>query len=189
MKNNDAYLYRFTRPIITFLFKLFFRPQIKGQENILDNNCVLAGNHTSILDCLLLISSTKRSIHFLAKKELWDFPKGIIFSHMGLIPVDRTIHDKEALIKAYEYLNNGSMVLVFPEGTTEKEKKLLPFKIGAVKMSYETNSKLVPFVIKGEYKLFRKGITIEFLKHLTINKNLTDENDYLREIIKQRLEG
>lgn len=93
MKNNDAYLYRFTRPIITFLFKLFFRPQIKGQENILDNNCVLAGNHTSILDCLLLISSTKRSIHFLAKKELWDFPKGIIFSHMGLIPVDRTIHD------------------------------------------------------------------------------------------------
>ena len=167
MKNNDAYLYRFTRPIVSFLFKLLFRPQIKGQENILDNNCVLAGNHTSILDCLLLISSTKRSIHFLAKKELWDFPKGIIFSHMGLIP----------------------MVLVFPEGTTEKEGKILPFKIGAVKMAYETSSKIVPFIIKGEYKLFRKRITIEFLKPLTINKNLTDENDYLREIIKQRLEG
>lgn len=192
MEKNDARLYRITRPIITVLFKFFFRPTIKGVENISDGKLVLAGNHTSILDCLLLISSTKRSIHFLAKKELWRFPKNIIFAHMGLIPVDRSIHDKNALLSAYEYLNNGSLVLVFPEGTTEKGRGVLPFKIGAVKMASVTNSKITPFVIKGKYKIFKKSISIEFLKQLTINKDnkdLSEENEALEKIIKKELEG
>ena len=189
MEKNDARLYRITRPIITVLFKFFFRPTIKGVENISDGKLVLAGNHTSILDCLLLISSTKRSIHFLAKKELWRFPKNIIFDHMGLIPVDRSIHDKNALLSAYEYLNNGSLVLVFPEGTTEKGRGVLPFKIGAVKMASVTNSQITPFVIKGKYKIFKKSISIEFLKQLTINKDLNEENETLEKIIKKELEG
>ena len=46
-----------------------------GKENIIKNGrCILAGNHTSNLDALLIMSSTKRTIRFLAKKELY---KGI----------------------------------------------------------------------------------------------------------------
>lgn len=187
--NDNKILYRITRPIISFLFKIIYRPNIKGLENITDKRLVLAGNHTSILDCFLLMSSTNRSIHFLAKKELWKFPKNIIFAHMGLIPVDRSIHDKNALTCAYEYLNSESLVLVFPEGTTEKNRGLLPFKIGAVKMAYETNSKITPFVIKGKYKILKKNISIEFLKQISINNNLSEENRALEKIIKERLEG
>lgn len=189
MKKTDALLYQITRPIVTFIFKFLYKPTIIGIENIKEGKLVLAGNHTSILDCFLLMSTTKRNIHFLAKKELWSFPKSIIFAHMGLIPVDRSIHDKSALTSAYQYLNNEALVLVFPEGTTEKGRGLLPFKIGAVKMSLETESLLTPFVIKGEYKLFKHSISIEFLKPIKVNNNLSDENKRLEELIKSRLEG
>lgn len=182
---KDAFLYKITRPIITFLFKLFFRPKIVGIENIpKDGKIILAGNHTNNLDCLLLISSTKRNIHFLAKKELWDGFKGIIFSHMGLIPVDRSIHSSEPLKMAEKYLDNGLCVLIFPEGTTEKKGDMLPFKIGTVKLAKDTNTLVVPFIIKGEYKLFSKDLTIKFLKPIEIKGNFDEENNRLYNIIR-----
>jgi len=85
-------LYRIVRPIITILFKIFFHPTIIGKENIPENKkIILAGNHTNILDSLLLISSTKRTIHFLAKYELTKGPLGFIFKNMGIIPVNRKV--------------------------------------------------------------------------------------------------
>ena len=72
MKYNDVLLYKILRPIITFLFKMLYRPKILGNENIpKTGRIILAGNHTNNLDCAMLISSTKRNIHFLAKAELF----------------------------------------------------------------------------------------------------------------------
>lgn len=189
-KKDDAVLYRILRPIITIIFKVLYLPQIEGIENIpKDKRVVLAGNHTSNLDCLLLISVTKRSIHFLAKSELWKFPFRIIFAHMGLIPVNRQEKSHNSLVEAYKYLNNDSLVLVFPEGTTEKKRGLLPFKIGAVKMAQETNSEIVPFVITGKYRLFRRSIKIKFLPPIMVKDELESENNNLRNIIKNELEA
>ena len=57
-----SWLYRFLRPIFTFLMKLLFRPIYIGLENIpKEGRVVLAGNHTGYLDCGFLISSTKRT--------------------------------------------------------------------------------------------------------------------------------
>ena len=68
---KEPVLYKIVRPIIKIVFVVLFRPKIIGLENInKDGKLVLAGNHTSYLDCLLLISSTKRVIHFLAKDSL-----------------------------------------------------------------------------------------------------------------------
>ena len=150
---------------------------------------MLAGNHTGILDCILLGICTKRGIHFLAKKELWTGPKKIFFSNLGLIPVDRSIHDKSSLDKAYKYLESEKAIGIFPEGTTEKGRGLLPFKIGAVKMANVTNTKIVPFVITGKYiPLFNK-LSITFLEPIEIkSNNLEEENNKLRNIIKSALE-
>lgn len=186
---HDALLYRLLRPIITFLSKIIFTPKIIGCENIpKEGRIILAGNHTSNFDCALLISSTKRSIHFLAKKELWSGLRKIIFSHMGLIPVDRSKKNHDALEKSYEYLNHEKVIGIFPEGTTEKNRGLLPFKMGAVKMAKETNTKIVPFVIKGKYKLFSKTLTIQFLKPITVQKDLEVELKKLRKIIQSNME-
>ena len=91
-------LYRFVRFIGVPIFKLLYRPTIIGSENIPSSNrVVLAGNHTHNFDCALLISSTKRIIHFLAKDELHHSKLGWFFKSMATIPVNRRTKDKEAL--------------------------------------------------------------------------------------------
>ena len=80
------YLYYILRPVITILMKLLFRIEIKGDENIpINSGFILAGNHKSNFDCVLLISSMKRMIRFVAKKELIDGKLGFFFKKMGYI--------------------------------------------------------------------------------------------------------
>ena len=183
-KYNDVLLYKILRPIIKYLFKTLYRPKIIGSENIpKSGRIILAGNHTHNLDCAMLISSTKRNIHFLAKVELFKGFKKILFSNMGLIPVNRKIKDKNVLIHAYNYLEKEKVIGIFPEGTHGKGK-ILPFKIGAVKMAYETKSDIIPFSITGKYKIFSKDLKIVFGKPIKVkNSNLEKENEKLRNIV------
>ena len=84
------------------------------------------------------------------------------------------------------YLENEKVIGIFPEGTFSKTNELLPFKIGAVKMAYDTNTKIVPFAITGKYRLFSKNLKIEFGKPLSIlNSNLDLENKNLRNLISK----
>lgn len=185
MKNNkDVVLYKILRPIVTILFKVLYRPKIIGKENIKKiGRIILAGNHTNNFDSVLLISSTKRNIHFLAKIELFRGIKKILFNNLGLIPVDRSKKDHNVLKKAYDYLENEKVIGIYPEGTFGKGK-ILPFKIGAVKMAYETNTEIVPFAITGTYKLFSKDLKIVFDKPVKIkSKDLEKENEKLRNIV------
>lgn len=185
MKYKDNLFYNIIRPILTFLFKLFYRPKIINKDFIPNTGkIILAGNHTNNLDCVLLLSSTKRQIHFLAKKELLEGPKRIIFSNMGIIPVDRKIKDKSVIPTAKKCLENELVIGIFPEGTTEKGiNKLLPFKLGTVKLSYETDTYIVPFKISGTYKLFSKDLKIIFDKPIKSTKDLELSNKKLYNII------
>ena len=184
---KESLFYKVIRPIITGFTRFFLRPKYYGLEYInKEGRIILGGTHTNILDCLVLISSTKRCIHFLAKDELFHGIKKIIFANLGLIPVNRKIKDKEALDMAIKYLEDDKVIGIFPEGTTEKGRGLLPFKIGAVKMASVTGSKIVPFVIKGKYKLFSKDLRIVFGKLIMVESNdLDSENERFRnEIIR-----
>ena len=187
----NAWGYTLVKPIVKLLFYTLYRPTIKGRENIPKNGpFVLAGNHTKWLDSVMLVSVTpKNQVHFLAKEELWHGKGWIVVKAMGCIPVNRKIHDKDALIKAYEYLNNGSCIGIFPEGTINRtDDIIMPFKYGVVKMCKETDATLVPFVITGKYKLFKKGVTIEFLKPRKVTGDLELENEKLMRDVKEKLE-
>ena len=186
---KEAKLYNILRPLVTSFYKVFFTPTIIGTENIpSDGRIILAGNHTSNFDAPLLICSTKRNIHFLAKKELWDGPKKIIFANMGLIPVDRKTKDGNALIQAERVLKNEKVIGIFPEGTTEKTGKMLKFKKGAVKMAIDTDTLIVPFVITGKYKFLSKDLTIKFLKPIKCSGDIKEETERLMNIIKKERE-
>lgn len=183
--------YRIVRPIVRFLFLSLFRPRIKGIENIPKNeNYILAGNHTKWLDPVMLVAIVKDEIHFLAKDSLFKGITKPIVKGMGAISVNRKIHDHQALENAIDALRKGDVIGIFPEGTINREKKepTLPFKIGAVKMANTTNTKIIPFVITGKYKVFSSTITIEFLKPRTISNNLDLENEKLRDEINKKLE-
>ena len=186
----DPLLYRITRPIIKIFINIIFRPKYIGLENIPESgSVVLAGNHTKIFDPLLIMSCTKRTVHFLAKDELNKGFKKLIFKNMGIIPVNRRIHDKDALRKAKDFLSNGALIGIFPEGTVNKTvKTILPFKIGAVKMAHDTGSLVVPFTIKGKFRLFN-NLRIEFFKPYKIKSDdLSYENKKLMDIISKSLE-
>ena len=186
---KDETLYKIARPIIKVLFNFFYRPTYIGRENIPSSGgFVLAGNHTSYLDPLLLMSCYDKTIHFLAKDSLVKGVKGLVFKHMGIIPVNRKIHDKDALRNAKKALNNKKVIGIFPEGTINRtEDMTLPFKIGAVKMAKDTDTLLVPFTITNKYKLFRKSVTIEFYKPYKVVDELDIENNKLRSFISNEL--
>ncbi len=179
---EEPKFYRMVRPIISFLFKVIYRPTFEGIENIpKEGSVVLAGNHTNNFDCLLLISATSRTIHFMAKNSLIKGIKKFLFKGMGIIPVDRSKKDPASLEKAISLLNEKKVVGIFPEGTINKTEDItMPFKFGAVKMAHETNATLVPFVITGSYHPFRKSIHVQFLENYHLTQNLEIENDKLR---------
>ena len=87
-----------------------------------------------------------------------------------------------------EILNEDGMIGIYPEGTINRTDDLtMPFKIGAVKMSNDTDSLLVPFVITGKYKMFKKSVKIEFLKCRKISNNLDFENEKLMKAIRKKV--
>lgn len=189
MKIKDTIFYKIIRPLVTLYIKLFYRPTVIGIENIpKTGRVVLAGNHTKWLDPVMLVGITKRQIHFLTKDELFHGVTKPIIKAMGCIPVNRKIHDQDALNKTYEFLNKDLCIGIFPEGTINRTKDvIMPFKFGAVKASNKTNAPLVLFIITGEYKLFRRTIKIEFLKPLSISSDLEKENNRIMEIVKDKL--
>lgn len=189
---KEPLFYRFiAKPLIVILIRIFYRPKVIGIEKIpKTGRIILAGNHTNNLDSVMVSAINKRVVHFLAKDSLLKGFKGLIFRHMAIIPVNRSIHDKDALNKAIEVLNEEKVIGIFPEGTVNKTKDLiLPFKIGAVKMASVTNTKIIPFVISGKYKLFNNKLCIEFLDSITISKNkdLTNDNEKLMQIISEKI--
>lgn len=188
---NNTIFYKIIRPILKVLFKVLFHPRIIGIDNLpKDKNYVLAGNHTKWLDPIMLIAIIPKQVHFLAKDSLFKGITKPFLKGVGAIPVNRKIHDHQALESAIKALKEKDVIGIFPEGTINREKKTptLPFKIGAVKMANVTNTSIVPFVITGKYKLFSSKVTIEFLKPRKISDNLEKENQMLREEIDKKLE-
>lgn len=182
--------YNIIREFLRIMVFLFLHPKVKGRENIKgEGSIVLAGNHTKWLDPLLLIATVPRKIHFMTKIELFKGIEGLVVRNMGCIPVNRKIHDGDSLKSAKEELRKGEVVGIFPEGTINRtDDVVMPFKIGAVKMSNDTDSLLVPFVIKGKYNIIGKSVSIEFLKGRKISGNLDVENKKLMNEISKKLE-
>ena len=86
-------------------------------------------------------------------------------------------------------LCSGKTIGIFPEGTINRgDGIILPFKIGCVKMAFDTKSQVVPFVIKGKYNIFGKSVSIKFLEPFTpSDDNLDYENNKFMDLIKNEL--
>lgn len=183
MRSKDKmYAYRFLRPILGGLFRLYYHPQIIGKENIPKEGAILiVGNHKHLFDQCLAIIATKRPIHYMAKKEYFDGKFAWFFKMVGCIPVDRSKKDENAKSKALEVLQQGFALGLFPEGTRNKtEKLLLPFKYGAVSMASKTDSYLVPFGITGEYKFRSRNLMIRFGNPFKVQGDLEIANKKLK---------
>lgn len=188
MKTNKNYLYKVCKVIYSLLLKILFRPKAYGIENIpKTESLIFAGNHKHALDPIVVMTYADRIVHYMAKEELFKGLHGILFKKIGLIKIYRNRSNPHAIIEAEKILNNGGTIGIFPEGTRNKtDKELLKFRHGTAVIAKKTNTKIVPFAIKGNYKLFRRGLKIEFGKPIDIsNMEIEEANEYLRnEVLK-----
>ncbi len=181
MKKLKTWGYKLFKPILGFIFKSYYKPIIINKENIVkEGPIIICGNHMHILDQCSVIISTKRIIHYMAKKEYFDGNFKWFFKITGCIPVNREIKDENAKLQAINVLKNNGAIGIFPEGTRNKTKEfLLPFKFGAVSLAKKTNATIVPFGISGEYKKGSK-LMIRFGKPFKVNNmSLEDANKKL----------
>lgn len=187
MKTKEKmYAYRFLKPILGTIFKLYYHPKIIGKENIpKEGPIIIVGNHKHLYDQCLAILATKRPIHYMAKKEYFDGKMAWFFKLVGCIPVDRSKKDENATKQALEVLDQELALGLFPEGTRNKtDKFLLPFKFGAVSMAQKTNATIIPFGLTGEYKFRSKTLTIRFGSPLKVGKNLEKGNKDLEKAVE-----
>ena len=195
MKKLNSRGFKLCRAILGPIFKWYYKPTIINKEVIPKEGPILiVGNHKHLFDQCLAIISTKRVIHYMAKKEYWDSKKTAWFFDLaGCIPVNRQTKDNDAKNAAVEVLKNGGAIGLFPEGTRNRTNEiLLPFKFGTVKMAQETGATIVPFGISGEYvKGKNNNLTICFGKPFKVGKkdSLEQANEKLRnevgKLIKQ----
>lgn len=191
MKKKKAFLYKILRPFFAIAFSVFFHPTIENKQYIpVEGAAVIAGNHMHALDPILVDASTKRVVHTLAKKDLHDGVFGWFFKAIGTIPVDlHASRNKEALLTAVEYLNDGALINVSPEAKRNyTDEILLPFKPGAVVMAQRTGCKIVPYAITGKYRFRSNDLKITFSEPIEVSSFTVEQaNELLFERVKKLL--
>ena len=194
MKEEHKKGYIFLKTVLKFPFKLWYNPKIIGASNIPQKGAIIiCANHKHLMDQCPILISTKRMVHYLAKKEYFDGKFAWFFKMAGCISVNRSIKDTEASNHAIELLKNGHVVGLFPEGTRNRTKDfLLPFKFGAVSMAKKTDAYIVPVGITGEYKFRSKDLTIRIGTPFKVNNlSLEEANEKLKKeissLMKQNL--
>lgn len=179
--------YRVLKPILSPIFRLYYNPKIIGKDVIpKDGPIIIVGNHKHVMDQCSVIISTKRIVHYMAKKEYFDGKLSWFFKITGCISVDRSIHDQSAKDSALSILNSGGAVGLFPEGTRNKtDAFLLPFKLGTVSMAQKTGATIVPFGVTGDYKFRSKNLVVRFGEPFKVEKDedLNEANKKLEEAI------
>jgi len=147
----NARLYRTTRDLLGGLVKRFFRAEWHGVEHVPEQGAVvLACNHLSNLDPVLLGAACPRQISYLAKIELFRVPIiGSLVGRYGAIPLRRGASDPEALRLANRVLESGCVLALFPEGTRSRDGSLKPFRFGAARLALRHAAALVPVAIVG----------------------------------------
>ena len=113
--------YQTGRKVVKGLFIPLYHPKIIGKDFIPKNGpIILCGNHLHVWDQVPVICSTKRTIHWMAKKEYFDSKMAWMYKGFECIPVDRYNNPHESKEIAIKYLKNGEAVGIFPEGTRNK---------------------------------------------------------------------
>jgi len=152
-------LYWFVALFLRGLFQIFFRPQVRGQENIpLYGPVLVAPIHRSNLDFAFTLFISPRKVFFMAKDSLFKVPVlGSALIQLGAFPVKRGTVDREAMRSAEEILNAGHALILFPEGTRKYGPHVEPLHDGAMFIASRTGATVVPVGISGTDRALPDG--------------------------------
>jgi 1-acyl-sn-glycerol-3-phosphate acyltransferase len=110
--------YRAAAVVVKPLMRAWFRMRVEGAAHVPPNGpLILASNHRSNMDPVLLAAAVRRPVAFMSKAELFVWPLGTILRLIGQFPVQRGGIDREALRRTSAALAQGWVLGLFPEGT------------------------------------------------------------------------
>ena len=142
--------YFLARCVVTVLFKILFRFQVIGKENVPKTGRLLVcANHSTMADPIFLAAAIPgRQMKFVAKAELFENKLfGNFLKSLGAFPISRGTGGAEGIQTAMRFLNDGHAVCMFPEGTRSKTGELLNPKNGAAMLVARTACTVLPVAI------------------------------------------
>jgi 1-acyl-sn-glycerol-3-phosphate acyltransferase len=150
----EGFFYNFVRMFFKILFSLYNRLSVKCMERLPnDKNVIVACNHCSNLDPLIIGVAFPRRLRYFAKEELFrPFLFGKIIRILGAVPVSRADSSAAAALKGFlKLLEEGHDVLIFPEGARSSDGKLQPLEGGVGLIASHSQTTVLPVFINGTY--------------------------------------
>lgn len=148
------------------VLRVLLRPKVEGAERIPGTGpVILAGNHLTFIDSVILPLVCKRQVFFIGKDE-YVTGKGLkgrlmawFFTGVGMIPVDRDgAHGGvAALMTGRRVLEEGNIFGIYPEGTRSPDGRLYRGRTGIARLALMTGAPVVPFAMIGTDELQPDG--------------------------------
>ncbi len=156
MSKKTNYFYLFIRNFLLVLGKIYFRVSSVNRNFIPDKGPILiAASHRSFLDPPMVGITCKRPVHYMARHDLFEVPViGKAISNLNAFPVKRGAVDRGALEKTWKLLEEGEVVLIFPEGTRSKDGELQKPFAGVGMLIHKAKIPVVPCYLEGTYEHF-----------------------------------
>ena len=195
-QRHDANFYMLQR-MMRGIFKIMGIHVNAEGDTSFEGPGVIIGNHRSNFDALILITCMEKPIIFIGKSQIKKFIfVGKWFQDIGCLFIDRDDIRKslEVSNESIDKVKEGYTVVVFPEGTRSKEKKVNEFKPGSLKVAMKAQAPIVPVTFinsddcyEVHHKFRSANIQVFINDVVDLNaieaKNTVDLANYLYEII------
>ena len=163
-----------SRAILAPLVRVLFRARVEGKKNVpMDGPVILASNHLSFIDSVVITLLAPRTVSFLAKdsyftgKGLKGAASRAFFRSIGAIPVTRGVGQaaQAALDSGLELLDEGKAFAIYPEGTRSLDGRLYRGRTGVAWLALKSGAPVVPVGLRGTDKVQPPGSnSIRFAK-------------------------
>jgi 1-acyl-sn-glycerol-3-phosphate acyltransferase len=156
------FAYAVVKPTLHVFFTLFCRMRVEGRKWLSQpRGALVATNHLSYLDPLVLAAAAMRPMYFMAKSELFHMPiLGPILRGVRVFPVHRGSVDRAALRTCEELVGAGQLVVIFAEGTRSTTGRLQEFEPGVGLLALRTRAPVVPIGISGTDRVLPRNIPV-----------------------------
>jgi 1-acyl-sn-glycerol-3-phosphate acyltransferase len=169
--------YTLLHSVVPPVLRAVWRPVVEGGDNVPRTGAVLlASNHLSFADSVVIPVVAPRKVVFLAKKEYFTGTgvKGRLsrawFEGLGMVPVDRsdTRSALDSLDIALEVLRQGEAFGLYPEGTRSRDGRLYRGRTGVAQLALVSGAPIVPVGLIGTERLQPVGATLPRLAKVTV---------------------
>jgi 1-acyl-sn-glycerol-3-phosphate acyltransferase len=146
-------MYRTLRRILPPAVNRYLHVQVEGLDHVPDRApAILACNHLSFVDSIVLPMNVPRPVYFLGKADYWDsWRTRWFFQGTGVVPVYRGggAKGEDSLRTGVEILRRGDLLGIYPEGTRSPDGRLYRGKTGPVRMALEADVPIIPCAMMG----------------------------------------